>query len=90
MRHAILVLLVLSWAAPAGSQPAAPFDATFLPRTMRVDYFHTGGLGQEIFALDRVVDDGAWAGSRGEVRHSPEEHIRHGPNPVTPRCRPIA
>lgn len=64
MRAATFVLLALLSAAPAPSQPAASFDATFLPRTMRVDYFHTGGKGQEIFALDRVLDDGAWAGSR--------------------------
>ena len=31
---------------------------------MRVDYFHTGGAGQEIVALDRVVSDGPWPGSR--------------------------
>ena len=31
---------------------------------MRVDYFHSGGLGTEIFGLDRVVSDGPWAGSR--------------------------
>ena len=30
---------------------------------MRVDYVHSGGLGQEIVALDRVVSDGPWAGS---------------------------
>ena len=31
---------------------------------MRVDYVHSGGLGQEILALDQVVSDGVWAGSR--------------------------
>ena len=31
---------------------------------MRVDYFHSGGLGAEILALDQVVSDGSWAGSR--------------------------
>ena len=31
---------------------------------MRVDYFHTGGRGAEVVALDRVVSDGSWAGSR--------------------------
>ena len=31
---------------------------------MRVDYFHTGGKGVELFSLDRIVDDGVWAGSR--------------------------
>ena len=30
---------------------------------MRVDYFHTGGLGEEILALDEVVAEGAWSGS---------------------------
>jgi hypothetical protein len=40
------------------------FDAHFTARTMRLDYFHTGGRGTEIVSLDRVVADGAWAGSR--------------------------
>lgn len=62
MRIAALFLVFL--AAPAYGQPAPGFDASFNPRTMRVDYFHTGGLGSEIFSLDRVVDDGLWAGSR--------------------------
>ena len=40
------------------------FDAYFIDKTMRVDYFHSGGRGTEIFGLDRVVSDGPWAGSR--------------------------
>ncbi|MEE8128657.1 MAG: IgA Peptidase M64 [Vicinamibacterales bacterium] len=40
------------------------FDAYFIDKTMRVDYFHSGGLGSEILSLDQVVSDGAWAGSR--------------------------
>ncbi len=61
---AILFLAAIA-ASPAGETPAraSRFDEDFLPRTMRVDYFHTGGLGREIVALDRVVSDGAWAGS---------------------------
>ena len=47
---------------PATTSPA--FDAHFTDKTMRVDYFHTGGGDREIFALDRVVSDGPWAGSR--------------------------
>jgi IgA Peptidase M64/Peptidase M64 N-terminus len=35
---------------------------------MRVDYFHTGGPGtSETIALDRIVNDGAWAGSRTQL-----------------------
>jgi hypothetical protein len=55
--------LLAAGAAPS-TQPAAAFDASFTGGTMRVDYFHSGGLGQEIVALDRVVSDGPWPGSR--------------------------
>src|SRR5205085_12008407 len=44
----ILTLLSLLLAAPmlhAGSEP----------RTMRLDYYHTGSTTQELFALDKVV-----------------------------------
>jgi hypothetical protein len=49
-------IAVLAWAAPA----AATADA---PGTLRIDYFHTGGRGVEIFALDRVsVEPLPWPG----------------------------
>ena len=44
------------------SSPLA-FSVLFTPKTMRVDYFHTGDHGREIVALDRIVSDGPWAGS---------------------------
>ena len=35
---------------------------------MRLDYFHTGGMGQEVFALDEVVIEPApWAGPDAPV-----------------------
>ncbi len=52
-------------AVPAGAQDT--FDARFLEKTMRVDYFHTGGPSTEIVSLDRVVSDGPWAGSRTQL-----------------------
>ncbi len=60
------VLLALASAtalALAGGAARPAFDADFERRTMRLDYFHTGGLGSEIVSLDRVVSDGPWAGS---------------------------
>jgi len=33
------------------------------PRTMRLDYFHTGTATEERFALDEVVIEGSWPGS---------------------------
>jgi hypothetical protein len=67
MRIAAALFAVLLTAFPAVAQPANAFDSRFEPRTMRVDYFHTGGKGTEIFSLDRVVDDGPWAGSRARL-----------------------
>ena len=43
------------------------FDAYFLDKTMRVDYFHAGGIETEIVALDQVVSDGPWPGSRSRL-----------------------
>ncbi len=39
---------------------AASADST--PRTMRIDYFHTGNATEERFALDGVVLEGPWPG----------------------------
>ena len=62
---------VLAWLAlTTVHQPLQPagFDALFTGETMRVDYFHTGGpKAPEIFALDRVVNDGPWSGSRSQL-----------------------
>ncbi|MBZ5723723.1 MAG: IgA Peptidase M64 [Acidobacteriia bacterium] len=41
--------------ASASAQPAAP-------RTLRVDYVHTGTASEEQFALDGMVLEGAWPG----------------------------
>lgn len=57
------LLLSLAVAVSASGQSAEEFDEHFMATTLRLDYFHTGGMGTEIIALDRVVADGAWAGS---------------------------
>jgi hypothetical protein len=55
-RIASLAALALLAAVPAPADtPAAA--------TLRLDYFHTAGLGDEIFALDEVVLEGPWAGN---------------------------
>ena len=50
--------------ARAQQPDASAFDDTFIDKTMRVDYFHSGGLGTETLALDQIVSDGPWSGSR--------------------------
>jgi hypothetical protein len=65
MRFLLVALLLLG--AVAG-QPASSFEREFTGQTMRLDYFHTGGAkAGEVFALDQVVSDGSWAGSRSAL-----------------------
>jgi hypothetical protein len=58
---ALVAVIIAVAAVPAVAQPV--YGTFFAEKTMRVDYYHTGG-GQELFALDQVVSDGPWAGSR--------------------------
>ena len=71
-RRTLAGALVLAGVLLPGPARAAEtsFTTLFLDRTMRVDYFHTGGQGDEIVSLDTVVADGAWAGSRTRLRDS--------------------
>jgi hypothetical protein len=66
-RRALALIFLLLPASLAAQQPAPAYDASFTAGTMRLDYFHTGGKGQEIVALDRVVADGPWPGSRTQL-----------------------
>jgi hypothetical protein len=60
--------IVALCAAVAGAQTQPSGSSSDFARTMRVDYFHTGGPGMsESVALDRVVNDGPWAGSRSQL-----------------------
>ena len=59
-----------SRAAPPA--PAAAFDADFLDRTLRVDYFHTGDREREWIALDRLRVEGVWAGSTVQLSDAPD------------------
>jgi hypothetical protein len=63
---ATAIAAVASHQPPAGPgvAPALQFGEIFRDSTMRVDYYHTRGPGGETFAVDRIVSDGRWAGSR--------------------------
>ncbi|MFZ2054297.1 MAG: M64 family metallopeptidase [Candidatus Aminicenantales bacterium] len=43
---------------------SVPFDKYFIDKTMRIDYFHVGNAREEAVTLDRVYEQGTWAGSR--------------------------
>lgn len=40
------------------------FNDYFKDKTMRLDYFHSGNASEEHFAVDRILSDGIWPGSK--------------------------
>jgi hypothetical protein len=63
MTRLAVLLLFFTITFIRAEQPGG-YNEWFSDRTMRVDYFHTGDAKAETIALDRVVADGAWPGSR--------------------------
>ena len=66
-RFIVIVILAAAIAGCARAQKGPAFDAWFVDRTMRVDYFHVGNASEETVTLDQVYDQGLWAGSRSHV-----------------------
>ena len=56
----VFLLLLLPVLAPA--QPAG-FGDFFEPRTLRIDYYHTGNAAVEEITIDRLIVGGPWAGN---------------------------
>lgn len=59
-----IIFLAALVAGCAQAQKGPAFDAWFVDKTMRVDYFHAGNSAEETITLDQVFDQGLWAGSR--------------------------
>ena len=59
-----LLLLVLTGSSNRVAADSSSANTTEIPRTMRVDYYHTGNDKQEWFSLDRVlVEPLPWPGN---------------------------
>lgn len=64
-KPALLCLCMLTGILAFAQQSNNPvYSNYFAANTMRVDYFHTGTASEEHFSLDRVLNDGPWAGSQ--------------------------
>ena len=59
----LCVALGLSVASFSQTNTNAVYNRFFTGSTMRVDYYHTGTAREEHFSMDRVLNDGPWAGS---------------------------
>lgn len=66
MKKILVFLSALSIAVNVFSQlvQSINFKDYFENKTMRVDYFHSGTAMEEHFALDRILNDGSWSGSK--------------------------
>lgn len=40
------------------------FDEYFMPKTLRLDYYHTGNKNTELISLDKLLEEPYWGGSR--------------------------
>ncbi|MDD8020067.1 MAG: M64 family metallopeptidase [Acidobacteriota bacterium] len=58
----LLLLIFTPFFLVAENQEKVNFNQFFFDRTMRIDYYHLGDNQQEIIALDKIYDQGSWAG----------------------------
>ncbi len=58
------VFLILLSTAPIAQPKPTSYTSFFTDQTMRVDYFHTGTAAEEHYSVDRIINDGRWAGSK--------------------------
>ncbi|MFP4081446.1 MAG: M64 family metallopeptidase [Candidatus Aminicenantes bacterium] len=56
------------------SQNPEDFDSFFVDKTMRIDYFHTGNAEEEFITVDKIYQQGIWAGSQ----HHLIDHFNNG------------
>jgi hypothetical protein len=56
-------IVFMNMAALYGEEPVL-FDDFFMDKTMRLDYFHIGDAREEWITVDRIYEQGIWAGHR--------------------------
>lgn len=64
---ALATAALILGSAGANDKGDVPFSIYFLDKTMRLDYFHSGSATEEHFAVDRVLSDGPWPGSKAQL-----------------------
>lgn len=60
----LLLCLCLIPASVIFASGNVTFGDHFKDKTMRLDYFHSGNASEEHFAVDRILSDGIWPGSK--------------------------
>jgi hypothetical protein len=63
MRKISFVILLTGLVCTLAYSQTVRFDKYFIDKTMRIDYYHIGDATTDIITLDRVYQQGIWAGS---------------------------
>ena len=63
MKRIVSFIAVMCVTISLFAQNQPKYSEWFTKATMRVDYFHSGNATTDHFAIDRVLNDGEWAGS---------------------------
>jgi hypothetical protein len=63
MKYMVPLILLVLLQFSHGAAEETPFDHYFLPKTLRIDLFHTGTATTEVFSLDEVIEERFWAGN---------------------------
>ena len=61
--HLVIATVLLLFGC-LSAQEGPVFDDYFIDKTMRVDYIHIGDAKEETITIDRVYEQGIWAGSK--------------------------
>jgi hypothetical protein len=63
----LLIIFVLLFPCFTHGQDPVAFERYFVDSTMRVDLYHVGDRNDEFYTLDRVLREGRWAGTVGDL-----------------------
>ena len=57
------IIVLLLWPHCVLASGTVVFEDYFTDATLRIDYFHTGDSSEEFITIDRIYEEGKWAGS---------------------------
>jgi len=63
MKRSGSIIVLLLWAQCVLANNTVVFEDYFTDATLRIDYFHTGDSSEEFITIDRIYEEGKWAGN---------------------------
>lgn len=63
MKRIEIVIVLLLWSPCVMADAPVVFEDYFTDATLRIDYFHSGDSSEEFITMDRIYEEGKWAGN---------------------------